>query len=84
MNTHTFLAKKVSSPLQWFRIYRLYRRAFPRNERKPFHIIVSMWRKGKTDVWYFESNRRFAGFASTINAADLILLIDIILYHCFI
>lgn len=33
-----------------------------------------MWRKGKTDVWYLCSSGRFAGFATTINDDDLILL----------
>lgn len=74
MNMNCFDAHKAATPLQWLRIYCLYRRTFPRSERKPFQIILSMHRKGKTDVWYFETNRRFAGFATTINDDQLILL----------
>ena len=74
MKHKNFSAGQVSSLLQWLRIYCLYRLAFPRYERKPFSIICSMWKKGKTDVWYFESGGRFAGFATTINDSELILL----------
>lgn len=59
---------------QWGKLYRLYRRAFPASERKPFSIIVNMYRKGKTDVWYMEADGKFAGFAATINDDNLILL----------
>lgn len=58
----------------WIRVYMLYRAAFPRGERKPFRMIVSMCRKGRTDVWCLYRGGRFAGFASTINGSDLILL----------
>ena len=74
MNNNHFSARKVSSLPQWCRIYRLYRRAFPRSERKPFNMILSMRRRGKTDVWVFQQDGRFAGFASTINDDRLILL----------
>jgi len=59
---------------QWRRIYHLYRRAFPANERKPFSIIRAMQKKGKTDVWYLEKDGAFAGFAATINGTEQILL----------
>ena len=74
MNRNDFCMQKAASPLQWFRIYCLYRASFPRNERKPFAIIRAMQRKGKTDVWYVSLHGRFAGFATTINGGDLILL----------
>lgn len=64
----------IASPVQWLQIYRLYRRAFPPAERKPFSIIVAMWRKGKADVWCLTRDGRFAGFATTIHSAELILL----------
>lgn len=69
-----FAMEKVRGFMQWFRIYMLYRAAFPVSERKPFRMIVSMARRGKTDVWYAESEGRFAGFASTINDESIILL----------
>ena len=66
--------EKVSCPLDWLQIYRLYVRAFPAPERKPFGIIRRMQRKGKTDVWVCRQKGRFAGFAATINDETLILL----------
>ncbi len=60
--------------LHWFQIYKLYRQAFPRYERKPFSLIRSMHKKGKTDVWFFENNGNFAGFAITINGKNAILI----------
>jgi len=33
-----------------------------------------MRKKGKTDVWYFSEKGKFAGFATTINSDELILL----------
>lgn len=59
---------------QWFEIYKLYQRAFPNGERKPFSIIWEMCRKGKTDVWYCEKDGAFAGLATTINSEKMILL----------
>lgn len=70
----TFSACFPASPLQWLRIYRLYRHAFPRAERKPFSIILAMVRRGKTDVWYLTRGGRFAGLAATLNGGDVILL----------
>ena len=69
-----FSLRRVSSWVEWLRIRRLYGRAFPREERKPFAIIRRMHRKGKTDVWVLRQDGRFAGFASTINGDGLILL----------
>lgn len=58
----------------WFRVWCLYRKAFPASERKPFAIIRSMYRKKKTDLWCIFREGRFAGFASTVNSEKLILL----------
>ena len=65
---------KAKSLLQWIRIYRLYQAAFPDSEKKPFSMIVSMYKKGKSDVWYCEKAGRFAGLAITINGIDKILI----------
>lgn len=59
---------------QWVEIYRLYQKAFPNGERKPFSIIWDMYCKGKTDVWYCQCDGVFAGLATTINSEDVILL----------
>ncbi len=66
--------KQPTSLLQWIRIYRLYQAAFPGEEKKPFSMIRSMHKKGKSDVWYFEENGRFAGLVITINGPDKVLL----------
>lgn len=66
--------KKPSSLLHWLRIYKLYRQAFPRYERKPFAIIRSMYKKGSTDIWYFEKDGRFAGLVFTVNRDEAILI----------
>lgn len=65
--------RKPATPLDWLRIRLLYRRAFPRYERKPFKIIRRMHKEGRTDVWLAEKDGRFAGLAATING-DVILL----------
>jgi len=66
--------KQPKNLAQWFQIYRLYQSAFPANEKKPFSMIRSMQKKGKTDVWYCEQNGTFAGLVITINGADKVLL----------
>ena len=70
-NMKLIQARKLA---QWIKIYRLYKKAFPKNERKPFSIIRFMQKKGKTDVWYLENDGTFVGFTTTINGSDLILL----------
>lgn len=73
-STHNLSIARPTRIAQWIRIYRLYHKAFPLSERKPFSMILKMYRKGKTDVWYCEDNGTFAGLAITINGDDLILL----------
>lgn len=58
----------------WLKIYQLYHSAFPASEKKPFALIISTYKKGKTDIWYFEKDRQFAGLAITINREEAILL----------
>jgi len=66
--------RDVNSFKQWRKIYQLYRRAFPRCERKPFWLIWRTKRRGQTDVWYLEDEKGFVGFAATVNSKDLVLL----------
>lgn len=66
--------RKPEHLLHWLRIYRLYRQAFPPSERKPFGIIMKMHRTGRSHVWRILRDGRFAGFATTVNGGDLILL----------
>ena len=43
--------KKPQGPSDWLRLQRLYQRAFPRAERKPFAVIRRMYREKKADIW---------------------------------
>lgn len=65
---------RIASLPDWWRVRRLYARAFPPEERKPFAVIRRMHRAGKTDVWVLRRDGRFAGFASTINGDGLVLI----------
>ena len=60
--------------IHWYRLYKLYCKAFPAYERKPFSLIRSMQKRGKSDVWYFEKGDKFAGLVFTINSDDVILI----------
>lgn len=59
---------------EWLKVYDLYQSAFPANEKKPFSMIRTMYKKGKSDVWYCAENGKFAGLVITINGPDEILL----------
>ncbi|MBQ6999640.1 MAG: GNAT family N-acetyltransferase [Oscillospiraceae bacterium] len=59
---------------QWAEIYRLYQKAFPASEKKPFSIICRKYRQGKTDIWRFTRNGSFAGMVITINGESHILI----------
>ena len=72
MNTITLQAPTKLS--QWLQIYKLYRAAFPKEERKPFATIVNKYRQGIFDVWCICRDGKFSGIATTINHGDLILV----------
>lgn len=59
---------------QWADIYKLYQKAFPKSEKKPFWMILKMHRKGASDVWRFTRNGKFAGLIITINGDKNVLL----------
>ena len=59
---------------QWADIYQLYQKAFPASEKKPFSMIVKMYRKGTSDVWRFTRDGKFAGLIITINGETHTLL----------
>lgn len=59
---------------QWIKIYKLYKKAFPKYERKPFWLILRTKHREKTDVWYIEEQQEFAGLAITMNSEELVLL----------
>ena len=58
----------------WIRLYALYRRSFPRAERKPFFTVLKKYRAGATDIWCIREENRFLGFAATMNSPDLVML----------
>lgn len=58
----------------WLQMFQCYREAFPPSERKPFWVICQMYRRKKADLWYWEKEGHFAGFATTVNGKDQILL----------
>lgn len=66
--------RKPLGPIEWLRIYQLYQSAFPAAEKKPFSMIRSMHKKGKSDVWYCVEDGTFAGLVITINGPEQILL----------
>lgn len=57
------------------RIKRLYKDAFPRNERIPFFIMKHMTKKGEVQFFAIESNNgKFGGFAVTMRRDDIVML----------
>ena len=60
--------------VELIKIKRLYKRAFPKEERKPFSVIRKMQKLGKSDIWYFEQDGVFLGLSTTINGADTVLI----------
>lgn len=59
---------------QWVQLYILYRRSFPRAERKPFSVIRKAYRTGRTDIWCILREGQFLGFAATMNSPSLVML----------
>jgi len=74
MDSNKLEIKRPETFKEWVHIYRLYQSAFPANEKKPFSMIRSMQKKGRSDVWYCERNGKFAGLVITINGPEQILL----------
>lgn len=74
MSAECHRMKSKPSFLLRIQLYLLYRCSFPSSERKPFSVILNMWKKGKTDIWLLMDCKRLVGFATTINSDTLILL----------
>ena len=68
------ILKKPRGFWRWWQLYRLYLQAFPAAERKPWAMILRMYRRGVTDIWCLEKDGAFAGLAITINSPDTVLL----------
>lgn len=58
------------------RIKKLYRAAFPRDERKPFYFVPRQIKKGDAELFALEYDGEFAGFAlvATAKEADIVML----------
>lgn len=66
--------RKPKSIIEYIRLFALYQRAFPIEEKKPISMILKMQKRGKTDIWYFEEDGKFLGLAITINGEKNILI----------
>lgn len=66
--------KQVDFRSDWKKIKYLYKRAFPRFERKPLWIVRMKHKKGEADIWVMEDDGEFVGFAITINELDMVML----------
>ncbi len=64
----------VRTEEEWKLMKKLYKKAFPASERKPFALIREKYRQKVTDVWVIEEEEEFSGFAITMNGSDLVLL----------
>ncbi len=66
--------KNVTTIFEWWKIKKLYKAAFPANERKPFALIKKKHAVGEADVWMLEEDGSFIGLAITMNVKDRVLL----------
>ena len=55
-------------------VKRLYRRAFPKSERKPFSMILKLRKAGKCDILHFSEDSGFRGLAITVKGDGLVLV----------
>ncbi len=74
MSENEITLTKIGTLSDWVRVYRLYRRAFPKYERKPFFMILRTRARGNADVWVIGKGGSFAGLAITMGRGELILL----------
>ena len=65
---------KPSGLKQWAQVYKLYQRSFPKSEKKPFSVILRKHRQGRTDIWRFVREGKFAGIVITINGVSHVLI----------
>lgn len=66
---------EVPNLRQIFNIYKLYIKSFPKNERKPFFLMLIMWKKKTFEILSIEDDKGdFVGLAIVIRHKDLALL----------
>lgn len=59
---------------QWHRIKRLHSTTFTGSERKSLSIHRIRQEEGRADIWYFEDNNTFTGYAVTTPGRDKVLI----------
>ncbi|MDO5540390.1 MAG: GNAT family N-acetyltransferase [Eubacteriales bacterium] len=73
--TKTLFWKKAETDKQLEQIQRLYFEAFPKEERKPFELIIEKQKEGITEILSLEdADGKFYGLAITILHKDIVLL----------
>lgn len=73
--TKTLFWKKAETDGQMDRIQRLYLEAFPKEERKPFELIMEKQKEGITEILSLEDEEgNFYGLGITILHKDIVLL----------
>lgn len=65
---------KCESVSDWKKLKRLYKNAFPKNERKPLWLVQMKQQRREADVWIVEHDDEFSGLAITMNEFDMVLL----------
>ena len=55
-------------------VKKLYQRAFPKEERKPFALILKLRREGRCEILHFSLDNEFLGLAITIRGEGLVLV----------
>ena len=60
--------------LEWLRLWKLYLRAFPEDERKPIRRILKMYRRGLAKIWAIRKDGKFSGLVMTVDSPRLVQL----------
>lgn len=66
--------KTPTRHIEWLKLRLLYRKAFPRCERKPFSVIRRLKREGRSEILYFYGEGGFLGLAITVSGGGKVLL----------
>lgn len=59
---------------QYKQMKKLYKEAFPANERKPFWLIRKKQKSSETNMWCLMEDGIFVGMAVTMEAGDVVIL----------
>lgn len=66
--------KKLKSLKQIINIYKLYKISFPKEEKKPFLLILFGHLRGSFEIFSVEDNDEFKGLTIMLKYQDLVLL----------